>query len=191
MSLADRSLRRQMHLGYHELRKLIDQFNEQRRQGHVGRYGPTSGNHAHNIPSHSQPPPPSAPSAGPPQNGLALPPNNPLNTPSGPHTPVGQIRSNPSASGSLPYESDSMIPGHGDKRKREAMELADAARSLGHDGGEQQHRSSGDDSRDRKRHRSRSREAESDRDRRHRDRSRERYVVVLSDRWSWSITSDC
>jgi hypothetical protein len=46
-----------------------------------------------------------------------------------PHTPVGQVGNKPD----LPYEGEAMIPGHGDKRKREAHELSDAVKGLEED----------------------------------------------------------
>jgi len=39
-----------------------------------------------------------------------------------PHTPLG----NTAVKSELPYDDTAIVPGHGDKRKREAHELADA-----------------------------------------------------------------
>lgn len=162
-----------MHLGYHELRKLIDEFNEQRRQGQSARFGP--------------PPPGPAPGPGGPppmpnnnNNNNLAPPSGPsgprLDAPQ-PHTPVPHSHGSAvQVKSELPYDGDAIVPGHGDKRKREAHELSDAIRE--------------NEERDRKRHRSRERSERDryesrgsdrgggddryDRERRHRDRSRER-----------------
>jgi hypothetical protein len=166
-----------MHLGYHELRKLIEQFNEQRQAARMNMNGPRpTGAPAPAAPSAPRgpvAPPPSGPSAprmgGPPMhNGFMAPPPHPDQ----PMTPSGQI--------GLPVdperEADSAFPGHGDKKRREAMELQQDSR----------HERSRDDDRyvfcaedipspqsnfrcsDRRRDRSR------DRSDRYRDRSRER-----------------
>ncbi|KAH8090466.1 hypothetical protein HD553DRAFT_6064 [Filobasidium floriforme] len=156
-----------MHLGYHELRKLIDQFNEQRRQGQAARYGPPP-----IAPGPGGPPPPSHNNLAPPSG-----PSGPRGYDQQPHTPTPHSHGSASAvKAELPYDGDSIVPGHGDKRKREAHELSDAIRE--------------NEERDRKRHRSRERSERDryesrgsdrgggddryDRERRHRDRSRER-----------------
>ncbi|KAI5450693.1 splicing factor, variant 2 [Naganishia albida] len=147
-----------MHLGYHELRKLLEKFNEQRQAARMGMNGPRpiGGPPAPSAPRGPILGPPSGPSAprmgGPPaNNGFMAPPPPAFDQPM---TPTGQI--------GLPVdmdrEADSAIPGHGDKKRREAMELQQDSR----------HERSRDDDRERRRDRSR------DRSDRYRDRSRER-----------------
>ena len=114
-----------MHLGYHELRKLIDEFNEQRRQGQSARFGPP----LTNAPGPGGPPP-SMPS----NNNLAPPPGisgprSGFDHQQQPHTPTPHSHGSAvSVKAELPYDGDAIVPGHGDKRKREAHELSDAIR---------------------------------------------------------------
>ena len=123
------SLPLQMHLGYHELRKLIETFNEQRQAARMSMNGPRPmGGPAPAAPSAPRgpmAPPPSGPSAprmgGPPMNNGFMAPPPPVDQPM---TPTGQI--------GLPVdperEADSAFPGHGDKKRREAMELQQDSR---------------------------------------------------------------
>lgn len=116
-----------MHLGYHELRKLLEKFNEQRQAARMGMNGPRPvGGPAPSAPRGPISGPPSGPSAprmgGPPiNNGFMAPPPAAFDEPM---TPTGQI--------GLPVdmdrEADSAIPGHGDKKRREAMELQQDSR---------------------------------------------------------------
>ncbi|KAJ9109165.1 hypothetical protein QFC21_000494 [Naganishia friedmannii] len=145
-----------MHLGYHELRKLLEKFNEQR-QARMGMNGPRPTGPpvppAPRGPMTGAPLAPSAPRFGgapAPHNGLMAPPSASFD---GPMTPTGQI----GLPVDLDREADSAIPGHGDKKRREAMELMQDSR----------HERSRDDDRERRRDRSR------DRSDRYRDRSRE------------------
>jgi hypothetical protein len=172
-----------MHLGYHELRKLLEKFNEQRQAARMGMNGPRPtgppGPAAPRGPMPGAPLAPSAPRFGgapAPHNGLMAPPSASYDDPM---TPTGQI----GLPVDLDREADSAIPGHGDKKRREAMELLQDSR----------HERSRDDDRyvcstytvlesvysypsfsERRRDRSR------DRSDRYRDRSRERCVTVLN-----------
>lgn len=144
-----------MHLGYHELRQKLEEFNAQRQaarsglgnRGPGGGMGMGPGGSRQNGYGGANATPTNAPS-GPSSRGLAPPPQQqqqqqqPSTTPSasssfghappppGPSTPS---RHTASAAMQVGVENEmdggALLPGHGDKRKREAQELLEDARS--------------------------------------------------------------
>ncbi len=120
----------QMHLGYHDLRQTLAGFAEQRAArlaANMGRPigppmngGQPNNGHGHGHGVHHPPPPPfSAPSG--PAGAPPAAPRGPSALPSGPPMTPRHHEVDPATTADL---DGSAVPGHGDKRKREAAELA-------------------------------------------------------------------